>query len=640
MSNQYGFDFLKVEHVVVGESNADVSTTQNNSNNYSVPITDADDNIGPTTTYETNLQKQFVVLQFLRSHRSSGCLPPSVIKSNIGVDLSEGGADEEVSKLLLNNAKVRVEQIPDPEDPASTMFTFGYQSKFMGIRNKVGLLAQINRCKNGVRRGDLMDAYDGVVGDLASLLTAGDVLGVTNGEGKDAEIILFPRGDPFLVELDGHVTLSSLPPNRYQHQHQHQLTNPHQTHQNLSSHQIPNVNVNLNKNPYSNLIQNPNRKHNPNLNQRNPSLNPTGNSIFNHNSNANMNQQFGKNDGKEKDKTPSPPPADPSAPTFHSMLKISSDPRTQVRRGEAISICGQWFRISSAVIRGVPNENQPARAQPPPTVAMMKDLSTKNLGEYVKPFDSSTLSLDASINNGTASTIENAVIGRARLRSAMSAMGGAGGIGGGGMRGGGGGMRGGGGGALGGGGVAERAASSILSQEASAPNPSTLAAELAKCTPKSVAGAMGGKVRGRPIGASALAAALQYKADAAAAVKTAALNPTILGPARARRHGCTVDVRKMYLATATELPSKAEEDVRDLMVKHGLLDENEEWRQTRTKRNTERKVGEDGRLKKRRYYTKRGQQFTNKHLSGDIRATLERALERQEQGKVVGDGGM
>jgi len=453
-----------------------------------------------------------------------------------------------------------------------------------------------------------------------------------NGEGKDAEIILFPRGDPFLVELDGHVTLSSLPPNRYQQQHQ--LANPHHTHQNLGSHQIPNVNVNLNKNPYSNLIQNrsqnPNRKHNPNLNQHNPKLNPTGNSIFNHNPNANLNP---KNDGKEKDKTPSPPPADPSAPTFHSMLKISSDPRTQVRRGEAICICGQWFRISSAVIRGVPNENQPARAQPPPTVAMMKDLSTKNLGEYVKPFDSSTLSLDASINNGTASTIENAVIGRARLRSAMSIMGGAGGIGGGGMRGSG-------GGALGGGGVAERAASSILSQEASAPNPSTLAAELAKYTPKSVAGAMGGKVRGRPIGASALAAALQYKADAAAAVKTAASNPTILGQARARRHGCTVDVRKMYLATASELPSKAEEDVHDLMVKHGLLDENEEWRQTRTKRNTERKVGEDGRLKKRRYYTKRGQQFTNKHLSGDIRATLERALERQEQGKVVGDGGM
>ena len=114
--------------------------------------------------------------------------------------------------MLLNNPKVNVEEVPDPENPSLNMNLFGYRAKFSSVRDKATLLAQINRCKNGVKWNDLMDAYDGVEKDLQKLLTGGEILGVTNPEEKDK--ILFPRGESFLVELDGCVTLElpMLPP--------------------------------------------------------------------------------------------------------------------------------------------------------------------------------------------------------------------------------------------------------------------------------------------------------------------------------------------------------------------------------------------------------------------------------------------
>ena len=42
-------------------------------------------------------------------------------------------------------------------------------------------------------------------------------------------------------------------------------------------------------------------------------------------------------------------------------LETDVDPRPQIRRGEAVQVGGQWFRVSSAVREG-PLKDQPARA--------------------------------------------------------------------------------------------------------------------------------------------------------------------------------------------------------------------------------------------------------------------------------------
>jgi len=45
--------------------------------------------------------------------------------------------------------------------------------------------------------------------DLDALVTAGDVIALSNTEDKDK--ILFPRGEPFFVELDGIITIPEIP---------------------------------------------------------------------------------------------------------------------------------------------------------------------------------------------------------------------------------------------------------------------------------------------------------------------------------------------------------------------------------------------------------------------------------------------
>ena len=127
-----------------------------------------------------------------------GCLAPSVIYQNTGIDLLE---EEKVAEWLQHNPKIRVDHVPDPENPSLMIATYAYQAKYNHVRDRTTLLAQINQCKNGVARRDLEDCYDGVEDDLDALIAAGDVLAIANTEDKDK--IIFPRGEAFLVELDG-----------------------------------------------------------------------------------------------------------------------------------------------------------------------------------------------------------------------------------------------------------------------------------------------------------------------------------------------------------------------------------------------------------------------------------------------------
>jgi len=564
MANSYGFDFLRNEHNLGPSSSATadsraVSSSSvaiayqrpNSANNAPAAIPDA--------SHKSDLEKQADVLLFLRHHRSSGCLPPPAIFKSLGIDLSDGGTDAAVVTMLLNNPKVNVEEVPDPENPSLNMNLFGYRAKFSTVRDKATLLAQINRCKNGVKWNDLMDAYDGVEKDLQKLLTGGEILGVTNPEEKDK--ILFPRGESFLVELDGCVTLElpKLPP---------------------------------------------------------PSIAPTAGIL--------------------------------QARKLHSrIVKTDVDPRLQIRRGEAIRVGGEWFRVSSAVREDLPLDKQPPRAQAPPSVVSMKELSKKNeVDGYVRRFDSRTLPLDGTLSeNGGIGALTKAKEARERLHSIAG--GGEGGSG----SGTGAGMR----------GVTGGASATLLSSFATEKNPSILAGVFAKSVAASFgmgrAGGGGGgggrkrptaKINSRQRDGSGLGGghglrggrtALDAEAVKAAVenARSAALDPA-LSHSHAVRHGCTKDVRDMYLETLASIPT-SEVELHKMLLENKLIDPGEKMSRPRMKRKAN--VDNDGKPKKRRYYERKNMRRTNMHLDGtDIGAMLAIAAEKQSQGKSVGDGGM
>lgn len=111
---------------------------------------------------------------------------------------------------------------------------------------------------------------------------------------------------------------------------------------------------------------------------------------------------------------------------------------------------------------------------------------------------------------------------------------------------------------------------------------------------------------------------------------------------RVRRHGCTVDVRNMYLSTNNAVPRQDPDGVaiHRLMVKYKLLEPKEPVRRTPTEK-VRTNLGADGKKKKKRYYERKGQRITNKHLDGTITgAYLRAASDKQHKGESIGDGGM
>ena len=567
-SNSYGFDFLRAEHNLP-TSSASGTTSSSGSTLTTTPAyhrsSTTSTSIIPDVSHKSDLEKQADVLQFLRHHRSSGCLPPSVIYKSLGIDLSDGGVDSTVVSMLLKNPKVNVEEVPDPENPSLNMNLFGYRAKFSMVRDKSTLLAQINRMKNGIKYNDLMDAYDGVEKDLDSLLTAGEVLGVMNPEEKDK--ILFPRGESFLVELDGCVTLE-IPP----------------------------------------LPEEPADKSD--------------------------NMQMALYRGKMTRVL--------EAQKLHSrLIKTDIDPRIQIRRGEAIKVGGEWFRVSSEIRPDLPLKQQPPRAQAPPSVVSMKDLSKKNeVDGYCRRFDAKTIPLDGSLTEHVG--IDNLNKAKAAREKLHAIAGGEGSAGGAGMR-----------------GVTGGASATLLSSFASEKNPHGLASVFAKSVAASfgmgrvgAGGAGGGRKRptakirppgdngpgkghpgskgNRTLDAEAVKTAVEN-------AKQAASDPS-LSHSHAIRHGCTKDVRDMYLETIALIPT-SEVDLHKALLEHKLIEPGETMARPRMKRKAD--VDNDGKPKKRRYYERKNMRRTNVHLDGtDIGRMLAQAAERQALGKSVGDGGM
>ena len=98
-------------------------------------------------------------------------------------------------------------------------------------------------------------------------------------------------------------------------------------------------------------------------------------------------------------------------------------------------------------------------------------------------------------------------------------------------------------------------------------------------------------------------------------------------------------IKKIYLATSLALLAASANSFAETKTLEQLTKENEELRPKRMAKASN--VDQQGKPKKRRYYERKNQRWTNTHLEGtEIGAVLALAQEKQKQGKSVGDGGM
>jgi hypothetical protein len=601
-TNTYGFDFLRTEHLDEDAIAAQKARNALNGNANPDAVASADDvtsSNAPATTLDfaaiqmkPDLEKQFDILAFLQAHRGSGCLAPAVIYKRTGIDLD---INDKVAEMLQKNPKVRVEMVVDPENPALMAATYSYQAKYSSIRDRTSLLAQINRMHSGVPMRDLLDSYLTVEQDLQALITAGDVLAVSNTEDKDK--VIFPRGEAFYVELDGQISMSRPKPNPA----------------------IATASTAVKAEPTTAEPALPASNGNGASNSQNgsaTSIHPTpvevtsnGNNLTNNNNHANGNGKgqtqpasstLAVNDVKQE----STATATATLPLCY-LVETDVDPRSQIRRGEAVQVGGQWFRISSAVKEG-PLSDQPARAQAPLSVVSLTELSKRNeVDGYIRPFTPKLLPTDAQLSITAQNNIKASKAARERLHKL--AHGRSGGV-----------------------------TAQLLGVHAHASNPMTLASSFAGSAVSSMRKHPGPKSHNA---SSSNAAATQAEKDLTkAALQEAASDPALSLYSHARRHGCTNDVRDMYLATRSLVP-ETDADLQQLLIQHKLLEPGEQMRRPRLKRSSN--VDNDGRPKKRRYYEPKKQRMTNTHLEGtEIGAVLARAAEEQRQGRSVGDGGM
>jgi len=193
-TGSYGFDFLRAEH---NERSVPSSTHDDPENESSSESVEEDQG-----NVKTPLEKQFDVLNWLQKQKLQSndltMFTTDEILQHTGIDLAEDG---DVAAMLESNPRVLTKFDASLQD---TLYM--YQSKFQ-VSNKQGLLALVNRCKNGICAKDLSDAYKEIEGDLAELICSGEIIAVANSEqmSYSKDKTLFPRGEAFLVELDGNI---------------------------------------------------------------------------------------------------------------------------------------------------------------------------------------------------------------------------------------------------------------------------------------------------------------------------------------------------------------------------------------------------------------------------------------------------
>ena len=317
-----------------------------------------------------------------------------------------------------------------------------------------------------------------------------------------------------------------------------------------------------------------------------------------------------------------------SAYTFQTLVK------TFKLINQAIRVGGEWFRVSSSIREDLPPDRQPPRALAPLSVVSVKDLSKKNeVDGYTRKFDATTIPLDGSLSETVGiHNLEEAKQAREKLHSITAGGDASGGA-----------LR----------NVAGGPCSVLLSSFASEKNPLLLAGAFAKSVTSGVRGAAGPIMPGgrkRPtamakradngstsVNDKSMSASNADTAKRSMEAKQAASNPS-LSYSHPIRHGCTKDVREMWLKTRELIPT-SEMDLHKALLQNKLIEPGEKITRPKMKRKAD--TDNDGKPKKRRYYERKSMRRTNMHLDGtEIGAMLARAAEKQNQGKSVGDGGM
>jgi hypothetical protein len=152
----------------------------------------------------TKIDKQAEVVQYLQKLTSDQRATNVDIARDLNIYLD--GIDAEVLAMIKSNKAIDIIE-PRYGSGDSGEIMYRYHTKF-DIHNVNELLGVIDRRHGGVCMSDIRNCYKNVEDDVARLIVGGEVIAVTNkqSEGGGHDTILFPRRDPFLVELSGHVT--------------------------------------------------------------------------------------------------------------------------------------------------------------------------------------------------------------------------------------------------------------------------------------------------------------------------------------------------------------------------------------------------------------------------------------------------
>jgi hypothetical protein len=133
------------------------------------------------------------------------------LQRELGIDLSDV-RNAAVLDLLLSNRVVEVERRSDNDLSSGAratdasgriMMLFRYRAKH-DVTDRWSLLREVDRVATGVALKDLTApmCYPQVVEDVQTMVLRGEIIAYSN---KEFDLVLYPRGPPFIVQLSGDV---------------------------------------------------------------------------------------------------------------------------------------------------------------------------------------------------------------------------------------------------------------------------------------------------------------------------------------------------------------------------------------------------------------------------------------------------
>ena len=146
---------------------------------------------GEMEDQRSNIEKQADIVDYLRGQRSNAQKSAHEIYNDLKIVLED--ADDNVLHMLRRNEKVEVIETDQGE-------FFRYRTKY-NISNKDQLLSLIDSIKMGVSLNDVKHCYLGIESDVMEWIIGGMIIAYK----ADKDMILYPRGKPFLTPLSGTV---------------------------------------------------------------------------------------------------------------------------------------------------------------------------------------------------------------------------------------------------------------------------------------------------------------------------------------------------------------------------------------------------------------------------------------------------